>query len=306
MPIDVSHLKTLREDTGESAFFARELEAILARQHEVMYPELRARRFVPVSNEAGPGAESITYYQFDKVGMAKLISDYSAELPRADVFGNKFTSSVESLGNSFGYTLQEVRAAAMAGRSLTMMKADSARRAHEEKVDAIAANGDAATGLTGMLNNANVPAGSALNGSWATATADQIIEDMNEMVETIITSTNAVESPDTILLPIDAFTIVNQRRVPDTDITILRFFLMNNNWIRNVDHWYRLTGAGAGSTDRAVCYRRDPTKLELHIPQEFETLPVQEENLEFKVPCHSRIGGTIVYKPLSMLYRDGL
>ena len=117
MGIDVSHLKSLREDTGESIFFARELEHILTRQHEVVYPELRARMFIPVSGEAGPGAESITYYQFDKVGMAKLISDYAADLPRADVFGNKFTSNIESLAISFGYSLQEVRSAAMAGRT---------------------------------------------------------------------------------------------------------------------------------------------------------------------------------------------
>lgn len=306
MGIDVSHLRNLRTDNGESLFFARELEAILARQHDVEYPELRARRFLPVSSEAGPGDETITYYQFDKVGMAKLVSDYADDLPRADVFGNKFSSPIESIAIAFGYSIQEVRASAKAGRSLQSMKAMAARRAHEEKVDEIAANGDANTGLGGMLNNANVPTGTVQTPNWATATADQIIESMNEMVTTMVNSTNGVETPDTILLPIDAFTIVNQRRIPDTEITILQFFLRNNAFIRNVDHWYKLSGAGAGATDRAVCYRRDPTKLELHIPQEFETLPVQESNLEFKVPTHSRIGGVVIYKPLSLLYRDGL
>lgn len=296
----------LNLDAGESIFFARELEHILTRQHDIMYPELRARLFIPVNNEAGPGAESITYYQFDKVGMAKIIADYASDLPRADVFGQKFTSPVESLGISFGYSLQEVRASAMANRSLPTMKANAAREAHERLADEIGALGDATTGLTGFVNNANVPVAAATNGSWATATADEMIEDMSESVTSMINSTNAVESPDTIVLPIDAFAIANQRRIPDTDITVLKFFLQNNAWIRNIDHWYRLTGSGVGATDRMITYRRDPSKMELHIPQEYETLPVQERDLNFVVPTHSRIGGTVFYKPFAALYRDGL
>jgi len=298
--------KFMNLDEGQSIFFARELEAVLSRQFDVLYPELRSRMFLPVSNEAGPGAESITYYQFDKVGMAKLVSDYADDLPRADAFGNKFTSPVESLGISFGYSLQEVRASAMANRSLPTMKADAARRAHEQKVDEIAALGDPSSGLVGFLNNANVPAISATTGSWAAATPDQILDDMGEMVQQIISTTNSVETPDTLLLPPAQYALINQQRIVDTDTTVLKFFLSNNAWIRNVDHWYRLTGAGAGGTDRMVCYRRDPSKLELHIPQEFEALPVQERGLAFEVPTHSRIGGTVIYKPLSALYSDGI
>jgi len=199
-----------------------------------------------------------------------------------------------------------VRSAAMANRALPPMKAAAAREAHERLVDEIGSLGDANTGLAGFLNNANVPQASALNGTWSVATADQIIEDMNDSVTQMINSTNAVEAPDTIILPIDAFTIVNQRRIPDTEITVLQFFLRNNAWIRNVDHWYRCTGAGAGATDRMVTYRRDPSKMELHIPQEFETFPVQEIGLRYEVPTHSRIGGTVFYKPLAARYTDGL
>jgi len=296
----------LNLDANESIFFARELEQILARQYEIEYPELRGRMFVPVSNEAGPGAESITYYQFDKVGMAKLISDYADDLPKADAFGQKFTSPVESLGIAFSYSLQEIRASAMANRSLTTMKANAARRAHEERVDAISALGDANTGLLGFLNHPNVPAGSAVTGTWSTATADQILGDMNEIVQEVIDSTNNVEFPDTLLVPPAQFAILNQTRIPDTNISVLRWFLQNNPWVRNIDHWYKLKGAGAGATDRMVAYRRSPDKLELHIPQEFESLPVQERGLTFEVNTHSRIGGVIMYKPLSVLYRDGI
>lgn len=294
-------------DNGESVFFARELESIKTRLYDVVYPELKARMFCPVDNSAGPGAESITYYQYDKVGMAKIIGDYSDDLPAADATGKKFTSPVESIGNSFRYNRQEVEASAMAGRPLRVMKAMAARRAHEQKVDEICAFGDSSTGLNGMLNHVNVPVGNAPNGAWAPGTAsDDVLADLNEGVQTMISTTKSVEAPDTLLLSPTKFTYLAQTRLVDQNTTLLEFFLRTNPWIRNVDHWYRLEDAGVGGTQRMVFYRRDPSVLTLELPKEFTQLPVQERNLAFVVPCHSRIGGVIVYRPLAMLYRDGI
>lgn len=293
-------------DAGESLFFQQELEQLLAQTFDVEYPRLKARQFIPVNNAIDDGAEVVSYLQFDKTGMAKLVSDYADDLPDADAFGQKFTAPIESIGNSFSYSIMEVRNAAMARRSLTMMKAESARFANEQKVDLIASFGDAATGLQGFVNNAAVPILAAPTGTWATATADQILDDMNAAVNQIITTTNDVEAPNTMILPIAQFTRIQSLRIPDTQATVLEFFLRTNPYIRNVDSWYRLGGAGGGATDRAIIYDRDSTKLDLRIPTEFEVLPVQEVNLSFKVPCHSRIGGVVFYKPLSCLYMDGI
>lgn len=297
----------LNLDDGQSLFFSQELEHVLSRIHNVEYPELKARMFIPVNGEAGGGSDSFSYYQFSSTGIAKLISDYADDLPRADAMGQKFTAPIEPLGISFGYSLGEVRAAAKVGRPLTTAKADAARLGHEQAVDEIAAFGDATTGITGFLNNANVPQASAVTGSWTPATdPDLILGDMNESVASIISITKATESPDTILLPIEKFALINQMRLGDTNTTVLDFFLKNNTWISGVDHWHRLEGAGAVGADRMMTYRRDPSKVELHIPSEFEALPVQERGLAFVVPTYSTIGGTTFYKPLSAKYTDGI
>ena len=117
-------------DADESIFFERELEALKSRTYDLKYPELKARSLIPVSFEAGPGAESISYEQYSQVGMAKLIANYADDLPRADVEAKKFNSPVKSLGASYGWNVQEVRAAAMAGKPLTSRKAAAAKRAH--------------------------------------------------------------------------------------------------------------------------------------------------------------------------------
>ena len=110
-----------------SVFFARELDYVKSQSYDVEYPEFTALKLFPVSSEINPGAETVTYYSYDKTGMAKIISNYATDLPRADVKGKPTTAIIKSLGDSYGYSIQEMRASAMAGKSLDARKAESAR-----------------------------------------------------------------------------------------------------------------------------------------------------------------------------------
>ena len=306
-------------DANESAFFARELEAIKARTYDVMYPEYKAIKHIPVSGDAGPGAESITYQQFDQVGIMKIIANYADDLPRSDVFGKEFTAKVKSLGGSFGYNVQEVRAGAMAGRPLPARKATAVRKANDQAVNRIGWFGDAKAGLLGMLNQPNVPAAVASTGAtstkvkWAEKTVDEILLDLNNMVSDMVELTLGVEVPDTILLPIKQYQLISTTpRSSTSDTTILEYFLRNNPMIKEID-WVNelkdvtpLPSGDAGTKDCAICYKKNPDKLTLEIPQQFEQFPAQERGLEFLVPAHSRIGGVIFYYPLSASIIEGI
>lgn len=302
-----------RLDADQTVFFARELEHVKAKSYDVRYAELKARSLIPVSNEAGPGAESITYYQYDMFGVAKIIGTYAKDLPRADVRGKKFTSPVETVATSYGYTLQDIRAAAMANKPLEQRKANAARRAFEQTVNTIALFGNSAYNLPGFLSNANIPNAAVANDgdgattTWSTKTPDQILRDMNALVNGIVKLTKGAEVPTTLLLPVDQYTMIaSTARSPNSDTTILEYFLDNNPFIKEVDWVNELAGAGTGSTDLMVAYKRDPDAMTLEIPQEYEQLPVQEVGLEFLVPCHGRIGGCIMYYPLSASFGYGI
>ena len=305
--------KYVNLDADESIFFAKELEAKKAKAYDVQYAELKARKVLPVSFEAGPGAETIKYEQYDSLAVAKIVSSYADDLPRADVKGAEFISSVKSLGASFGYSMQEIRAAAMAKKPLEQRRANAAKRAILQKENDIAMFGDTATGLKGFLNHSSVPLvvlpadGTGASILWSTKTADQIIRDLNLIANTIFTNTKGVEMPDTLLLPVAKYAYISSTpRSSTSDTTILEYFLKNNPFIKEVGWLNELLNAGAGGAiDRMVCYKRDPDKLSLEIPQDFEQFPEQERNLEFVIPCHSRIGGVIIPYPLSMAYSDG-
>ena len=113
-----------RFDSAEDAsvFFARELDHVKAQSYDVEYPELTALHLFPQSSEADPGAETITYYTYDKTGLAKIIDNYSTDLPRADVTGKPSFAKIKSIGDSYGYSAQEMRASRLAGKSLDARK----------------------------------------------------------------------------------------------------------------------------------------------------------------------------------------
>jgi hypothetical protein len=314
--------KFVNLDEGESIFFARQLEYIKQQSYDILYPEYKAIKFIPVSTEAGPGAESITYREFDTVGVMKIISNYADDLPRCDVRGKEYTTPVRSIGASYGYNVQEIRAARMANKPLELRRAESARRAYEQMVNRIGwfAKSDDGIygGLTGLLFNPNVTSGAAFTGDWLNpaTTADQMIYDLNKAVFDMIDLTKGVEIPDTILLPVKQYSrIATTPRSTISDTTVLEFFLANNPSIKRVEWVNELKDVypkpstptvPSSHTNVMVVMKSDPMKLTFEIPQPFEQFPVQERGLEYLIPTHARVGGVIIYYPLSVSLVEGI
>ncbi len=310
-------------DSDSTVFFARQLEYVKAKTYDKRYPELKARALLPVSNEGGPGIDSITYYQYDMFGLAKLIGAIANDLPRADIRGKMFTAPVHEAGDSYGYTLRDIARARFAGLPLEQRKANAALRAIEELVNRIAWFGDADHNLPGFFSQPNVPAEAVANTGtgnttqWVNKSPNQILFDMNACANSVLDNTKGVEQPDTLLLPLSQFNYVSSTPRSDlSDTTILDFFLENNPYIKNVE-WLNelkynpaIPGSGASllgfNEDMMIAYRRDPDKIELRIPQDFEQLPVEPRGLEFIINCHLLIGGCVMAYPLSANFAYGL
>ncbi len=301
-----------RLDAAENLFFLRQLEFIEAATHQVDYPELKHERFLPTRTGYAPGAVKITYRQYNRVGKAKVISDKSKRLPRVDVFGTEFPVGVRPLGASFGYSIYEIKGAAMAGQPLEQLRANAARETIMRLLEDIAAVGDTETGIKGFVNHsaissATAPDGAALSPLWSQKSALEKLRDLNYLAQTIRSQTLGVEAPDTVLLPEAHYTqVATEPLGTNSDKTILQFFLSGQPWIKNVDSWHYLSTAGSGSTARIIAYRRSPDNLELKNPHGYEQLPPQLMGLEYEVNCHMSTAGVTIYKPLSAYAIDGV
>lgn len=294
-------------DANETAFFKRQLEQIKSNSYDVKYKELKFRKLIPISNELDPGAEFVTYEQYDKTGVAKIVESYAKDFPRVDVLKKEFSHRIKSIGDSYGYSVQEIRNAQFARKPLTPKRRMAAQRAIEQKHNKVMINGDAANGLQGLLNLANVPLVTlATPGAWSTKTPDQIIADLNKLANNAALITGGVESSNVLLLPIEEFTTLSSTpRSNNSDTTILDYFLKANPFIEEIDWLDELKDAGVGSVKRAMVYRRDEMALEGEIPQEFEEFAPEPNKMEFEIACHARTGGVSMYYPLTAAYMDG-
>lgn len=290
-----------------TAFTARELEHLKSQTYDIKKVALKSRIFIPVSTDGHPGAETISYDQWDSWGEAEIVESYSKPSPRVDAEKKNFPTKVYPIRASYGYSVQDLRAIAMTGSRLNSARAMQARRACEAKLDRLAAKGGTEVGRTGIVNDANVPV-HATAFDWSFNTPAQTIHRaLNSLAAQIQTQSNQVESPDTILFSTRHFQIVTGISFgPDNEKTVLRAWLENNPYgVRFADQWTELDGAGVGGTDRLMCYRRDPAVVELEVTQDYEEFPPEVRGMEFITECHLRTAGTVIRYPKAMCYADG-
>lgn len=308
---------TGRLDANESVFFARQLEFIRPKAYDVKRAKLSAMEIMPVDTSTNPGAEYITYRQYDSVGSAKVIANYADDLPRADVTAKEFTSPVRGIGDSYGYSVQEIRAAQFTGTDLNTKKQAAARRAHDELINKLAWAGDTVSGLPGFLSNANIPGytipadGTGSSKLFSTKTADQIIRDMNGVANAVFTTSKGVHKPTELWMPLAQYSYISSTpRSTTSDTTILAYFLANNPFVQRVIPVLELgstaNGGSNGATDTMIAAENSIDNYQLNLAMMFMQHSPQQRNLEFVIPCESRFAGVTVEYPLAFAKADSI
>ena len=300
-------------DAGPSMFLENELEAMLSDIYREELPAIRIFDFVPVDTSVPSGAETIAYRMLTPFGSAIIIREPTSDIPRVDLYSQKFTSPVYEGATSYAFTLSELESAAMAGIPLEREKGFEARDAMLRTMSDIAINGGALYGvplLPGIFSNANIPRATVANPgagtTWAVKTADQIITDMRTVVSNMVAATNGVEIPDTMLIPIAQYELIAGLRVGDTGETVLSHFLRTNPHITRVDWLRELDNAGTGGVDAFIAYKNDRSKLRYMMVLPFQQRPAQEKNLEILIICREKTGGVVIPKPLSLRIGEGI
>jgi hypothetical protein AXYL_02068 len=317
----VQESKLCRFDSVEDAsiFFARELDYIKSKSYDKIYPEFSALNNFPITHEVPEGAESTTYYAYEKTGMAAIINNYATDLPRADVKGAPSTAYIKSVGASYGYSVQDMRASRMAGKSLDTRRAEAARYAIDRTTNVIAFAGDKKNNLVGILSTDNniplhtlsqVTVGAAQHTDFKSKSADEILKDINAMFAYQSKITKGVERADTLMLPTSVYIDISTRQIPNTGYTVLKFLLDNAPYLKNVVAAPELE-ADAEDTNPykkgvMFLYTNSPEKIGLEIPMPYYQYPLQNRNLEVIVPCEERVAGMILYYPLSALIAVGV
>jgi hypothetical protein len=286
-------------EDDNSVFFAKALEYSMAQTYQRPIPAMAADRLVPTDNETPEWAESVSYEVYDIVGMAKIIAAYSDDLPRADIRGVEKVVPVVTLGNSFGYTTKDLRTALNNRTNLPVLRAVAARTHVARKENSLKIRGDSAHGMFGIINHPNIPVVTPVTGTWGTATGDQIVDDLNKLVNAIVTQSNGTHTPS--VLGVSSLTrsrMATKRMSGAQQTTVMQFFREQFPEI-DIVVVEELRGQGAAGSEIVFAAERNATNYHYKAVMPFRQHPPQARNLEFVVPCEARTAGLVVMQPLA-------
>lgn len=300
-------------DANESIFFARQLEYIRPQIFDVKRPRMSAFEVFPIDRSVPDWAETVTYTMYDATGIAKIIASYADDLPMVGVNGKQFSSKVQSLGDAYGWSTAEIRAASATNTPLKPMKARMAFRGHELAGNKIAWFGDSAANLPGFLSNTNIPlyvvpaVGTGSSKLWSTKTPDQILDDLNGVTTQVLTQSKGVHKATEVWMPISKLAYIKQKlRSSASDLTIYQAFIDANPGV-TIRGILELEAVAAYSgLDVLVAAENTVDNFQFILPMMFREEPPQAQNLAWKVPCESRIGGVVIEYPFAFAIGSGI
>ena len=212
-----------------------------------------------------------------------------------------------------GWTLPELESAQKLGRPVDQQKFSGMQLKYQMDIDEQVYIGDTALGFTGLVNSSLVTnVSNATTGTWSTATADQILADVNELLNSVWAASAYAVCPTKLLIdPVNYSRLVSKLVSTAGNISILEFLKQNslsnsiNGKPLDIQPLKWLTGRGAGATNRMVAYTPDQDKVR------FPLVPLQRTPLEYRdlrqlTTYFGRLGVVEFVYPETFGYRDNI
>lgn len=310
----------MRTKTFDStlAYFVNQLDNLDKKLYEPLYNvtwgrDIALRTGITMANES----TSFIRSNIGSIGTQNAqgkpwISPNTTTLPGVSVNGERVVLPLRLLGQEISYTSVELERSQLTAQPIDVQKFNAMNILYQMNTDEMIYVGDTAVGAEGLLNSSLVSVGSAATGSWATATPDEILADVNEMIEAAWAASGYSVCPDKVLLPPTKFAYLASQKVSNAgNISILQFLEENSISLRvngrKVDiqpvKW--LTGRGTGGADRMVAYTNQEDKVR------FPMVPVRRETpyylgIKFNAPYIWAFGEVEFPYPETVIYRDGI
>lgn len=305
-----------RFDADLLPIFARELEYVFSTVVEQPYPELRAAmgQLFPVNQSIPEGASSWIQYFNGTTGVAKFVNGSGTDRPLASLEGARILRGLASCALDYAYSYDELQAAAMMpGMRLDPMLAEGARRGHMQLLNDVLLWGNGGLNMVGLVNHPNISqALAADNGSgstfWSAKTPAQIIADVNGLINGQRARTLGVYPVNRVLLPQTEYMLIATTKlgVGDGNLTILDFLRNAHPGVSFEELLELDAGLSNGNLSESCALAYHDRVVSGQTSVLFRQFGVQQINLQFRVPCHSRIGGIKLDAPIAVSRLNGI
>lgn len=282
-------------------WLVEQMKQVLLRAYTEMYPETSALELFPVTNELAPTTNTFEYRTFDGVASAKIIADYTDDLPTVEAMSSLESGKVHRLGNAWFISKDEIAIGAALGQSLSDRKATLAREAHETLVNQLVFKGSKPHKILGIFSHPNI--NRQVSAGWGTD-AEVATSELEDLIETIESVTLGGHRVTNIVIPPSKRRLL-AKRMPETTQSYLQYFQEQNSGI-TITSIAELEDIDGNGTKAVLAYEKDPMNMSIEIPEKFNMLPMQPKDLHFKVPCTSKATGLLVYRPLTIALLTGV
>jgi len=309
---------TIRTQDSTLAYFVNQLDNFDQRLHEPLFSvtwgrDIKLRTGISMANES----TSFTRSSFAGAGTQNAtgkpwLSANSNAIAGVDVNGERIVTPLRLLGREISYTSVELERSQLLGQSIDTAKLSAMNNMYQMDTDEQVYIGDTFTGDKGLVNSSLVSAGNVTGGTWALATADVILAQVNEILTAAWAATGYAVCPSELRIPPAQYGLISTKIVSSAgSISILQYIAQNsianniNGRPLNIQPLKWLAGRGAGATDRMVAY----TNQEDHV--RFPMVPVRRETayysgIRFIAPYIWAFGSVEFVRPETVLYRDGI
>lgn len=293
---------------------------------DVEYPEhdwYKVLKQEQIIENINPGATSYAFRTRDRQGTAAFVGkNENNNIPKV----SQTIGAVEipMAASAIGATLNNEDARQYQfgfNSNLAQDLGETMRTACDNLIEQTVFFGDPSVGFRGFLNYTGITVTNAVNGAagtatWATKTAQEMINDVNSAINKVWEDSKSVFLPNVVFLPMAQYALL--ANMPFNLNSSVAFssaltYLKTNNMYTNlrgkeleIIPIRYLKGAGAGSADRMVVQDRSKKNQGMPFPMPYTVQPPVPVPLGAEFYSEQKHGSYYIAQSLSTLYVDGI
>lgn len=315
----VSYSTQMSDADSGIAFMISQLSYLEPKLYEQKYADIFFDGLVPIDTSIPEWVETVNYRSYDGVTMGKFIGSSADDLPSAELEAQIHTVQLGYAGASIKYSLDELRKSTAMNMPIDQTQMRIAYRGAREHQQTVVFFGDTKRKMSGLFNHPNVTKTNSTV-DWNTASAEEILADINKLIGDIWEDSNQRFMPNTLLIDTKRYRLIankpygvdlNGTKVGFT--TVLDFVKQKN--IATIERGIELDirpipfllashmNKFAGENkDRMIAYEKSPDNLVAYMPIAPRFVAPQFQNLMIKVPMEYKISGTEFRYPQCACY----
>lgn len=313
-----------RFDAEDRYFVTAQLQATDPEKYYELVPGVVGRRLIPKIGIANPYLPTYRWIATKLRGRTKVTRGKAKDQPMAGVVREEKVHSIHTFEESFGWSIDEVRAAReVQGADLDKDSYLAALTKIEQSIDGALALGITGTNATGIANNTDVnTTNGTISGGWlgSSSTPAGIIADIASAIDDAVSALQQAQVPGSndmpmfmqfaLWLPLKHWAKIGMSPFglgTDVQVTTVLKFMSLFPMLKAIEPWWRLDTADGGSPMAILVACLDDGKMNPQIgggllPLDYEQLPEQYTGRNVTVPAAGKCGGVALRYPVAVRY----